>query len=366
MKEITKSSSLIPFLNQKNNVNLKYNKDSMIERKEVFVNDVQSVNENDLTAICIISTQNVDRTGDVVLSNGIMTDEFKQIPSIYVNHNYATLPIAKCLDIVHKSGMIEAKIQFVKEDELSMKVFNLVKNGVMRGISIGFDAEEVILKGSKVFDETCKSLNMDVSSYQKTHRIISKWNLYEFSVVSIPANAECMVKSLEVKENDEANKANEEAEKPNTDVGSSKSNETEEKPKKTEEVKEVKELSEGAKVEMEDHKDIYTYLKELGIEEDKIKEVFEMIAKDELAKDPNFYKKENKTEDEANETPKEEEEEEEQKSIVMIKEVEKPVVKVIPQVKRYIQILQTPEDIKELVSKSVEARIKGKTRIVIV
>jgi len=357
MKEIVKADSLIPFLNQKNKYDLKYNKNSMIERKEIFIGKSESINENDLTVVCVISTQNPDRMGDVVVSGGIKTDEFKKINSVYCNHDYSLLPIGTCEELIHKDGVIEAKVKFIKDDELSMKLFNQLKNGVRLGASIGFDAEDVVLKGTKTFDEVCKSLGMDVGSYQKTQRIIKSWMMYEFSLCSIPANAECMTKSLEVKENDEANETNEEAEIPNTDVGSSKSDETEEKPKETEE---VKELSQGAKVESEEHSDVAEYLKEQGIDCGK---VFEMIASAHTKEDPDYYNEEveevEKSEDVLVTHPLKEEE-------PIVNPIEPKKIVIIPQVKRHIQVIKTPDDDDAYIKTCVEARIKGKTRVVII
>ena len=191
-----KASKLIPFLNLKNKTDVKFREDAVIERKEMIFNSVETVNDEDSTVWGTISSQNVDRTGDVVVAAGCDTSEFKNIPSVYVNHDYSLLPIAKCEEIVHGDKCIKAKIKFITAVPAIRNIFELVKAGALKGISVGFDSNEVILRGTKMFEEMCKSLGMSDEIAKCTKRIISKWKLYEFSIVSIPANADCFVKSL--------------------------------------------------------------------------------------------------------------------------------------------------------------------------
>ena len=458
-KKTVKAESLVEFLNQKYKSDVGFRQDGTIERKEVIFNEVSSLNEEEGTVECIITTQGVDRSGDIVISKGVNTDEFNKIPSVFLNHDYSILPIAKCVELVHKEGSISAKIKFALNVPLARDVYELVKAGVLKGVSIGFDASEVLLKGCKAFDEITKSMGMDLDTYKSAKRVITQWKLYEFSLVSVPANAECYVKSLgkgmspelmkyldvKITEDDEEQdekKGEEEDEqtmKP-AEHQEHEENETpaheEEEHKDDEEELEEKEVSaeiiEGAKVEMEDHKDVLEALKALGIAEEKIQEIFQMIAADELRDDPNFYKSETMEEKEMSETtepalvnkpladesnekgdwmpggsfdacvlimekeghsnesakkicgkieadhnaksdkPKEEVEEKSLKDedptgmIIEVSDTEEvakiPVVDV-PQPQRYINIISTPDDTRELIKKSIEARLSGKTRL---
>jgi len=338
MKEIVKASQLVPFLNTKNNSDLKFRNEAVIERKEVLVNKVESLNEEEGTVWCTITTQGVDRMGDIVASEGIDTNEFKKIPSVFINHDYSLLPVAKCLELKHMPDCIMAKMQFVLSVPVIKNIFELVKAGVMKGISIGFDAKEVILKGSKAWDGICKSLKLNDTDKEKAIRIISKWELYEFSLVSIPANSDCYTKSLK----DAKQEVSPELIKY---LGIKElKNEPEVKAEVKQEVTEVKEVTKENVAEVV--KDI---LKEVVGEEVKpevkpeVKEEVKQEVKPEI-------KPEIKTE------VKEE-----------IKEVVAPeVIEIIPHVKRYIQVIQTPEETNEYIQKSIEARLRGKTRIVIV
>ena len=349
-----KASSLIPFLEEKNKVQLKYNKEAVIERKESIIDKVESINEEEGTVWCTITSQNIDRVGDIVVSSGIDTSEFQKINSVFINHNYAELPVAKCNELVHKDGYIMAKIQFALGSPVVKDIFERVKAGVVRGISVGFDASEVILRGCKEFDEICKSMKLTAEDYIKVRRVIPKWKLYEFSIVGMPANPDCTTKQLEVKadeaEEEEVVEKVESKEEPKEEVEEDKWKAFSEKGRANEKgitVKEVdpEQLAMGRKVEMEHTDD---------------EEIAERIALDHLAEYPNYYSLLKRMEEEADEAEEEENEDEEaeeksiKKSIVVIKQPE-PV--------RYINVLRTEEDNQNIINKTVEARLKGKTRL---
>ena len=362
MKTLVKADSLVPFLNQKNKSDVKFRTEAIIERKETFVTKVESINEEDGTVECIITTQGVDRAGDVIISSGIDTSEFKKINSVFINHDYSLLPIATCEELVHKNGHITAKIKFALNVALSKDAFELVKAGALRGVSVGFDATEVILKGTRSFDQMTKDFQID----NRANRIISKWKLYEFSLVSVPCNAECMVKSMDVKEVEEEK--------------------VEDKPEEVEKKEDTNEgLSEGTKIEMEEHAEVVNYLREKGINVD---EVFSMISAAHLKEDPNYYKDqetEKETETET-ETPEQEEEEhkdgmtednsplvqpvlaEDEVKSVEIVEIKKDikeeiVIEVEKPIKHVVKVLKTPAETDEFIKKCVEARLRGKIRI---
>lgn len=344
-KEAVKANKLIPFLNQKNHSDVKYKDGSVIERHEVILSKVETLNEAEGTVWCTITTQGTDRTGDIVISSGVDTTEFVKIPSIYINHDYSLLPIAKCEELVHKDGYIMAKMKFVLSVPVIKNIFELVKAGAMKGISIGFAANEVILKGTKAFDDMCKTLGLKVEDYERTGRIISNWSLYEFSLVSIPANADCMVKSLKVEEVDpelikylgvKSIPAKEEIIIKTEDTPDANKPEEVQKEKCSCKGCETKDclfagLCAGKECKAEEcecgcHK---------GIEETPIVEapVEETAKNTEIAKEikPEPY-----------------------------------IIEIKPHVKRYIEVIQTPEEVEEYIAACIDARLRGKTRIRIV
>jgi hypothetical protein len=389
MKNIVATEKLVGFLNQKNSSDLKFRKDSVVERKEMFLDKVESINEEDGTCQCIITTQGTDRQGDIVISRGIDTTEFKKIPSIFLNHDYSLLPIAKCEELVHKDGYITATVKFVLGVPAIKNIFELVKAGVLKGVSIGFAANEVVLRGTKAFDDVCKELGLDAQTYEKTQRIIKSWTMYEFSIVSLPANSECYIKSLTDA-------------KITVDPELIKYLGVKSIPAKEEIIIKTEDTPDAGKPE--------EAKKETPVVEDPLKEIEgEAIEKELVLKpfpnehaarqeDPGKYDKFRRKNDKFGsglhaifgitsdgktelqsiraDSKKYTVEEfrawlEEHKFKTNIeaaaeKAIEPYIIEIKPHVKRYIEVIQTPEEVEEYINKCVEARIRGKTRISII
>jgi hypothetical protein len=204
-----------------------------------------------------------------------------------------------------------AKIKFVLSVPAIKNIFELVKAGAMKGISVGFEAKEILFKGAASFDEVCKELKLDKSIIDKTRRIITKWNLYEFSLVSIPANAECMVKSLVDAKQEVSPELNK-----YLGVKEEKVETKEEIVKSLEKMAEILEKP----VEVKEEVKTVTTITKVG-------DVSETV----IVKTP----------------------------VVEVKEE----IEVKPHIKRYIEIIKTPEEIENYISACVQARVRGKSRI---
>ena len=193
-QSVLKAENLVTFLNNKFKTDIEVKKDSLIERKEFIFNSIDTINEEEGSVYCTISTEDVDRGGDMMIAAGIDITDFKKIPSVYVSHDYSLLPIAKCTEIHYLDKSIVAKIVFCREVPAIKNIWELVKSGTLKGVSIGFEALKVLQKGSKEFNSYIKEQGIMASEGLK--RIIPAWKMYEFSVVSIPMNQNCYIKSL--------------------------------------------------------------------------------------------------------------------------------------------------------------------------
>ena len=131
-----------------------------------------------------ISTDQVDRSGDVVVQKGIRVDNFKASRTVLWNHDHDH-PVASCVEIGLKDGGLVALTQF-PEPGISAKadeVYGLLKAGVINAASIGFmplAAESVDAR------------------YPRKGLRINECDLMEFSFVSVPANpgAQVLQRSL--------------------------------------------------------------------------------------------------------------------------------------------------------------------------
>lgn len=139
-----------------------------------------------------ISTQAIDRDNEVLLSRGLRAQEFLKNPVVFWNHNY-DVPIGKAIKIMGEPNRVRAVAKIAERpashegEWFPDTVLSLMDQGVIRGVSVGFQSTE-----------TRRPTPEDKMTFgDKVSTIHSKWNLLEFSVVSIPANAEALIDAVD-------------------------------------------------------------------------------------------------------------------------------------------------------------------------
>lgn len=143
-------------------------------RYKSYTSDNNSFNEQERSIVSFISTISPDRYNEIVLPEGVNTNNYEKNPIVLLNHN-SPLPIGKNLWIKKIPTGLQAKTQFA-DTELANDVMKLYRDGFMRAFSIGFL--------SKVRD------------IDKEKRLIHKDSeLLEYSAVTIPANADALMLS---------------------------------------------------------------------------------------------------------------------------------------------------------------------------
>jgi len=117
------------------------------------------------------NTTTVDRTGDIIIEDAWKqggVDNYKKNPILLANHNYDN-PIGKATEISVDSGGLHIVGSVSKA---AGKFYDLIKEEVLRTFSVGFRVKDYDYdKDTDVF-------------------IIKNVELYEISVVSVPANAD--------------------------------------------------------------------------------------------------------------------------------------------------------------------------------
>jgi len=158
------------------------------QKIKFFISEKAEINETDRTIIHYASTNEVDRDSEIVLPEGIVLENFKKNPVVLWNHmSWSHIPpIAKSLwQKVDSKGLL-VSTQFAKT-EFGDEVFGLYKDGFLTSWSIGF---------------------MPIDWKDKNNiRTISKCEMFEYSAVSVPANAGAVclsfvkgLKSAQIKE----------------------------------------------------------------------------------------------------------------------------------------------------------------------
>ena len=144
------------------------------------------------TALARISTTSVDRDGDVLLPSGLMADEYRRNPVVLMQHDPDRV-LGRATNLRTTSNAVIAQVQFAERpDSLPTNlewppdtVLSLMQQGVLNGFSVGFSIppggrREATAKDAERFGDNVRS-------------VVTRWNLLEFSVVSIPANQDALL-----------------------------------------------------------------------------------------------------------------------------------------------------------------------------
>jgi len=133
----------------------------------------------------MISTEGLDRDSDILTASGANLSDYEKNPVVLYAHNYMELPVAKAIEIQVIDGIgLRARFQFPERgvSEKADTVHKLWAGGFLNATSVGFQPKQVepLGNGGTRFKE---------------------WDLLEFSIVPVPANAGALrlaAKALEV------------------------------------------------------------------------------------------------------------------------------------------------------------------------
>jgi HK97 family phage prohead protease len=162
-----------------------------LERHLPQVEQLRGFSEQDRTVDIIASTFDIDSYGTRIDQSGWDLEQFKRNPVIPLQHDsfgYSAsmgLPVAAAVpESIRVEGQkLLMKIRFLPEgqDEVADKVFNMVRQGFLRGVSVGFlptdwkDQEEL------------------VDGEKRVVRVFTKQRLLEVSIVTIPSNDNALI-----------------------------------------------------------------------------------------------------------------------------------------------------------------------------
>ena len=141
---------------------------------------VKSVNDEERVITGVASTVTADRYDDIMEPAGA---EFV-LPMPFLWQHSHSQPIGEVIAAEIKEGSIEVQIKIAKiADEGKLKerieeAWQSIKNGLVKGLSIGFRGKEVA----------------EIQGTWGLHFI--KWEWYELSAVTVPANADCTITSI--------------------------------------------------------------------------------------------------------------------------------------------------------------------------
>lgn len=128
----------------------------------------------------VISTDSVDRHGDRVSSDGWDLKNYRKNPVVCWAHDYDMLPVARAKNIRVDDGKLKATAVFQAAGKVPFNdiVYEMLADGFLNAASVGFQPRKwAWAEGDD------RRLGMDFAEQE----------LLEFSIVPVPANAECLV-----------------------------------------------------------------------------------------------------------------------------------------------------------------------------
>lgn len=132
----------------------------------------------------IMTDETTDSYGDTVVAKGADLSRFDSNPICLLNHR-SDLILGTWSDVALKAKRLEGKVTLAAEGtapHIDMS-YNLMSQGILRAASIGFMPKKLERKLDEKGEPTW--------SYN-----ILEWELYECSIVSIPANPSALAKSV--------------------------------------------------------------------------------------------------------------------------------------------------------------------------
>lgn len=143
------------------------------------------------TFVATITTDSVDRDGEVVVPGGMNSKDYERNPVLLYEHDVKQ-PIGKMLSMRRMERGIEAEFALAPRPDNHVgewfpdTVASLMDFGALNTMSIGF-----------LGIESRPATKADSEKYGSgVRRVYGKWKLLEVSVVSVPANQDAIVSAV--------------------------------------------------------------------------------------------------------------------------------------------------------------------------
>lgn len=144
-------------------------------QKKQFVAEVKA--EGARRRRFVISTSGVDRDNDVIDQNGWDLAAYQRNPVVLWAHDYASLPVGKCVSIVVEGGRLVAIVEFAPAElsAFAEQVLGLIDGGFLNAVSVGFKPKKT------------------AHNHARGGLDFLEMELLEFSIVPVPANAQALL-----------------------------------------------------------------------------------------------------------------------------------------------------------------------------
>ena len=177
--------------------------DITMRHKELFVKGM--VNEDEKSIVHVITDSTIDRSGEIVDPYTGNVKNYEKNPIVLFGHNYGGTGFgsgAPHIPVIGRSAWLKrdgeqwlSKTMFADATDISRDAWNLAKAGFLPATSIGFmpnGEESVKLADLKDLNPPNKA---DFAS-DTSVTVLKNWELFEYSLVSVPANPNALERSF--------------------------------------------------------------------------------------------------------------------------------------------------------------------------
>ena len=152
--------------------------------RKFYVAEMKALKNGDVEAY--VSTETIDRVGDVVRTKGWNLDNYKKTGApVLFSHDYGQPPIGKAVEMEIQRKGLWSVTRFHEKTQMSRDLAMLARDGDMKSWSVGFNPIEP--------PEMRKDEKGNFLGY-----IFNKQELLEYSLVAVPANPDAVSKAIKL------------------------------------------------------------------------------------------------------------------------------------------------------------------------
>jgi HK97 family phage prohead protease len=152
------------------------------ELRKGFIIDAKQIDDEARAIDFTISTNGVDRMGDVIDQGGWRLENYRRNSVVLWAHDASMLPVAKASNVRIEDGKLKARATFATRDISGMAnaVYEMLKQGFLNATSVGFAPIKYAFS-----DANDRKFGIDFLQQE----------LLEFSICNVPANADCLIEA---------------------------------------------------------------------------------------------------------------------------------------------------------------------------
>ena len=161
-------------------------------RQKAFSSDITIGTDDERSFVAKLTTARLARDNEVLLPQGLNAKDYEANPVIYWNHDYSKPPVGLCLGLKRSSNHWSAKGRLAARPEnhvgewLPDTLHSLMKQNILRGVSVGFDPFE----SRRPTDRDKQEFGPEIQT------VYAKWHLLEYSLCGLMANQDALVEAV--------------------------------------------------------------------------------------------------------------------------------------------------------------------------